>query len=45
MGFKLRPGYKVDNTPIYTVKEEDGVVGRAGKNLTITGIVTGKHLV
>ena len=36
MAFKLKPGYNIDNTPIYTVDEEKGVVGRAGKNLTIT---------
>ena len=36
MAFKIKPGYKIDNTPIYTVREKDGVVGRAGKNLTIT---------
>ena len=36
MAFKIKPGYKIDNTPIYTVDEEKGVVGRAGKNLTIT---------
>ena len=36
MAFKLKPGYKIDNTPIYSVSEKDGVLGRAGKNLTIT---------
>ena len=36
MAFKLKPGYKIDNTPVYSVVEKDGVLGRAGKNLTIT---------
>ena len=36
MAFKLKPGYKKDNTPVYSVVEKDGVLGRAGKNLTIT---------
>ena len=29
MAFKLKPPYKIDNTPVYYVKEEDGVLGRA----------------
>ena len=26
MGFKLKSPYNIDNTPIYFVKEEDGVL-------------------
>ena len=36
MGFKLKSPYDVDNTPIYFVKEEDGVLGRTNMNCTIT---------
>jgi|TARA_R100000482_G_scaffold123050_1_gene72067 hypothetical protein len=32
MGFKLKPSYVIDNTPIYRVTDEDGVVGRATKS-------------
>ena len=36
MSFKLNPPYKIDNTPIYFVEEEEGVLGRANMNGTIT---------
>ena len=36
MGFKLKSPYEVDNTPIYFVKEEDGVLGRTNMNGSIT---------
>jgi len=41
MGFKLKPSppwYNKDlmNTPIYFVKEEDGVLGRTNMNCSIT---------
>ena len=29
MSFKLKPPYKIDNTPIYFVKEKNNVLGRA----------------
>ena len=29
MAFKLKPFYTVDNTPIYTIPDEPGVLGRA----------------
>ena len=36
MAFKLNtPPYKVDNTPIYQVDMEDGVMGKANNNGTI----------
>ena len=36
MAFKLNnPPYYVDNTPIYNVKLEDGVLGKADKNGSI----------
>ena len=36
MAFKLnKPPYNLDNTPIYTVKLEDGVLGKANNNGTI----------
>ena len=36
MSFKLNnPPYKIDNTPIYHVDMEDGVMGKANKNGTI----------
>ena len=36
MTFKLsNPPYKSDNTPIYRVKLEEGVVGKANNNGTI----------
>ena len=37
MGFKLdNPPYIVDNTPIYRVDMEDGVMGKANNNGSIT---------
>ena len=37
MGFKLKPPYKVDNTPIYFVNEDEkGVMGRTNMNGSIT---------
>jgi len=36
MGFKLNSPYDINNTPIYFVKEEDGVLGRTNMNCTIT---------
>ena len=36
MSFKLKSPYNVDNTPIYFVKEEDGVLGRTNMNCSIT---------
>ena len=36
MSFKIKPPYKLDNTPIYFVEEEKGVLGRANMNGTIT---------
>ncbi len=36
MSFKLNnPPYKIDNTPIYHVDMEEGVMGKANNNLTI----------
>jgi hypothetical protein len=35
-GFKLQPPYIIDNTPVYHVKDENGVLGRTNKNGTIT---------
>ena len=36
MAFKLtNPPYKVDNTPVYHVDMEEGVMGKANNNLTI----------
>jgi hypothetical protein len=35
MAFKLKSPYHIDWTPIYHVKEEEGVNGRANKNGTI----------
>ena len=36
MAFKLtNPPYKIDNTPVYHVDMEDGVMGKANNNLTI----------
>jgi hypothetical protein len=36
MAFKLtNPPYEVDNTPIYRVNMEDGVMGKANKNGSI----------
>ncbi len=36
MAFKIKPPYNIDNTPVYFVKEEEGVLGRANMNGTIT---------
>jgi len=36
MSFKLKSPYKINNTPIYFIKEEDGVLGRTNMNWTIT---------
>ena len=36
MSFKIKPPYSLDNTPIYFVEEEEGVLGRANMNGTIT---------
>ena len=36
MSFKLKSPYKIDNTPIYFVEEEDGVLGRTNMNCSIT---------
>jgi len=36
MSFKLQnPPYAIDNTPIYSVDMEDGVLGKANNNCTI----------
>ena len=35
MAFKITPPYSMDNTPIYNVSMEDGVMGKANKNGTI----------
>lgn len=35
MAFKLTPPYSLDNTPIYHVDMEDGVLGKANNNGTI----------
>lgn len=35
MAFKITPFYNIDNTPIYSVDMEDGVLGRANNNGTI----------
>ena len=40
MSFKLKSPYNIDNTPIYFVKEEDGVLGRAA---VPSGASTGEH--
>ena len=37
MSFKIKPPYKIDNTPIYFVNEdEEGVMGRTNMNGSIT---------
>ena len=36
MSFKIKPPYKIDNTPVYFVKEKDGVLGRTNMNGSIT---------
>ena len=35
MAFKLTPPFPIDNTPIYHVDMEDGVLGKANNNGTI----------
>lgn len=35
MAFKLTPPFAIDNTPIYQVNMEDGVLGKANNNGTI----------
>lgn len=35
MAFKLNPPFPIDNTPIYNVNMEDGVLGKANNNGTI----------
>ena len=35
MAFKITPFYNIDNTPIYHVDMEDGVLGKANNNGTI----------
>ena len=35
MAFKITPPYSMENTPIYNVNMEDGVMGKANKNGTI----------
>ena len=35
MAFKIQPFYNIDNTPIYSVDMEDGVLGKANNNGTI----------
>ena len=35
MAFKIKPPYSLDNTPIYHVDMEDGVLGKANNNGTI----------
>ena len=34
-GIKLKPPYTTDNTPIYTVEMEDGILAKANNNGTI----------
>ena len=34
--FKMKSPYEVDNTPVYRVPEEEGTLGRANLNGTIT---------
>ena len=36
MSFKIKAPYITDNTPIYFVEEEDGVLGRTNMNCSIT---------
>ena len=36
MAFKLKAPYETNTTPVYHVDEEDGVLGRANNNGTIT---------
>lgn len=35
MAFKITPFYSINNTPIYNVDMEDGVLGKANNNGTI----------
>jgi hypothetical protein len=35
MAFKLTPPFPIDNTPVYHVDMEDGVLGKANNNGTI----------
>ena len=35
MAFKINPPYVIDNTPIYNVDLEDGVLGKADRNGSI----------
>jgi hypothetical protein len=35
MAFKITPPYSMDNTPIYNVDMEDGVMGKANNNGSI----------
>lgn len=35
MAFKLTPPFSINNTPIYSVDMEDGVLGKANNNGTI----------
>ena len=35
MAFKLTPPFPIDNTPVYQVDMEDGVLGKANNNGTI----------
>ena len=35
MAFKITPFYNINNTPIYSVDMEDGVLGKANNNGTI----------
>ncbi len=36
MSFKIKAPYNIDNTPVYFVKEENGILGRANMCGTIT---------
>jgi len=36
MAFKMKPSINIDNTPVYFVDEEEGVLGRANMCGTIT---------
>ena len=36
MSFKIKPPYQIDNTAVYHVDEEEGVLGRANMCGTIT---------
>tara|TARA_B100000902_G_scaffold270774_1_gene256647 strand:+ start:2891 stop:3196 length:306 start_codon:yes stop_codon:yes gene_type:complete len=35
MAFKIIPPYEIDNTPIYKIDMEDGVLGKADRNGSI----------